>query len=62
MDLRYSKGTSYDSRSGGARTPSKFKEKFKATCASCKKDCEVPFEPTEGKKVYCRECYAKRNY
>jgi len=32
----------------------------KATCTECKKECEVPFKPTEGKEVFCRDCYAKR--
>ncbi len=32
----------------------------KAICAECKKECEVPFEPQEGRPVYCRECFAKR--
>ena len=35
-------------------------EKHKAVCDDCKKDCEVPFKPTQGKPVYCRDCYAKR--
>jgi len=30
-----------------------------AVCASCGAECTVPFEPTEGRPVYCRECYAK---
>lgn len=36
------------------------REMHKATCADCGKECEVPFKPTEGRPVYCRECYAKR--
>jgi CxxC-x17-CxxC domain-containing protein len=35
------------------------REMHKATCADCKQDCEVPFKPTEGKPVYCKECYSK---
>ena len=35
------------------------REMHKAVCADCKKDCEVPFKPTEGKPVYCKECYSK---
>ncbi len=31
-----------------------------ATCASCKKPCEVPFRPNGDKAVYCRDCYAGR--
>ena len=34
------------------------REMHKATCSKCKKECEVPFKPTEGKPVYCKDCYA----
>ncbi len=33
---------------------------FNATCADCGKPCTLPFEPTQGRPVYCRECYEKR--
>ncbi len=32
----------------------------KATCSACKKECEVPFQPTPGKEVFCRDCFASR--
>ena len=32
---------------------------YKCTCADCGKDSEVPFEPKEGRPVYCRECLPK---
>ncbi len=32
---------------------------FSAVCASCGADTTVPFEPTEGRPVYCRDCYTK---
>jgi CxxC-x17-CxxC domain-containing protein len=44
---------------GGFRRDSGPREMHKAVCADCKADCEVPFKPTEGKPVYCKECYAK---
>jgi CxxC-x17-CxxC domain-containing protein len=28
-----------------------------AVCATCGKDCQVPFEPTTGKPVYCSDCF-----
>ncbi|MBI2671029.1 DNA-directed RNA polymerase [Candidatus Woesearchaeota archaeon] len=31
----------------------------KAICSDCGQECEVPFKPTEGKPVYCRDCYKK---
>jgi CxxC-x17-CxxC domain-containing protein len=30
------------------------------TCAECGAETQVPFEPTEGRPVYCRDCYAKQ--
>ncbi len=35
-------------------------EMHKATCSECGKECEVPFKPTKGKPVYCKECFRKR--
>ena len=31
---------------------------FPATCSRCGKVTEVPFEPREGRPVYCRDCYS----
>lgn len=30
-----------------------------AVCAQCGRDCEVPFEPSEGRPVYCSDCFTK---
>ena len=30
---------------------------YPATCAQCGKATQVPFEPKEGRPVYCRDCY-----
>ncbi|MDO5846262.1 MAG: DNA-directed RNA polymerase [Methanocorpusculum sp.] len=35
------------------------REMFKAVCSDCGKECEVPFQPTEGRPVYCQECLPK---
>jgi CxxC-x17-CxxC domain-containing protein len=35
------------------------REMHKTTCSDCGKECEVPFKPTEGKPVHCKECYAE---
>jgi CxxC-x17-CxxC domain-containing protein len=32
----------------------------KAVCSECGQECEVPFKPTEGKPVYCRECFKSK--
>jgi len=34
------------------------REMFSAICSKCKKECQVPFKPTPGKDVFCRECYS----
>ena len=30
------------------------------TCSGCSKDTTVPFRPTQGRPVFCRECFANR--
>jgi CxxC-x17-CxxC domain-containing protein len=35
------------------------RQMFPAKCAECGKDTEVPFAPTNGRPVYCRDCYSK---
>jgi len=35
------------------------RQMFPAVCAQCGKDTEVPFQPREGRPVYCSECYNK---
>lgn len=32
---------------------------YTAVCATCGQEATVPFEPREGRPVYCKECYAK---
>ena len=36
------------------------RQMFTVKCSDCGKDAEVPFKPTEGKPVYCKECYKKK--
>ncbi len=35
------------------------RQMYPVICAECGKETEVPFEPREGRPVYCRDCYAK---
>ncbi|MDO9540511.1 MAG: DNA-directed RNA polymerase [Methanocalculus sp.] len=35
------------------------REMSKAVCSDCGCECEVPFKPTEGRPVYCRDCLPK---
>ncbi|MCX6772978.1 MAG: DNA-directed RNA polymerase [Candidatus Micrarchaeota archaeon] len=42
--------------SGGYGGP---RESHPAICSDCGKECEVPFKPSEGRPVYCRDCFPK---
>jgi len=33
---------------------------YKVICADCGRHCEVPFKPSIGRPVYCKECFTKR--
>jgi CxxC-x17-CxxC domain-containing protein len=33
------------------------KVETRTTCSSCGKDTTVPFKPTQGRPVFCRECF-----
>ncbi|MGH7318692.1 MAG: CxxC-x17-CxxC domain-containing protein [Candidatus Rokuibacteriota bacterium] len=35
------------------------REMTTATCSDCGKVTQVPFKPTAGRPVYCRECFTK---
>ena len=35
------------------------RQMFPAVCAQCGKETEIPFEPRNGRPVYCSECYSK---
>jgi len=47
------------SGSYGAGSYGSPRQMFPATCASCGKQTEVPFEPRSGRPVYCSDCYRK---
>jgi len=49
-------GNRYGNGSYGYRAP---RQMFPAVCANCGKETEVPFEPREGRPVYCSDCYRK---
>ncbi|MFC1952145.1 CxxC-x17-CxxC domain-containing protein [Chloroflexota bacterium] len=35
------------------------RQMFPAVCSECGKETEVPFEPRDGRPVYCRDCFSK---
>jgi CxxC-x17-CxxC domain-containing protein len=44
-------------RGGSQRDFSRPTQMHEATCAQCKKICEVPFLPNGRKPVYCKDCF-----
>ena len=40
--------------------PPKGRPMFRAICADCKKECELPFKPSGDRPVYCKECFSRR--
>ena len=55
-----SMGGGYDSGGGMGDYSRGPREMFDATCSNCHKETQVPFRPTQGKPVYCNECFAAR--
>jgi CxxC-x17-CxxC domain-containing protein len=48
-----------DRRDRGGRSDFGEKRTYKAVCAECGNECEVPFKPTGEKPVYCNNCFGK---
>lgn len=40
--------------------PRESRQMYTATCASCGKEAQVPFQPREDRPVYCKDCYQPR--
>ncbi len=45
---------------GNRRFGNRDRKMHKAICSECKKECEVPFKPTEGKPVFCNDCFSNK--
>ncbi len=35
------------------------RQMFDAVCSGCGKSCQVPFRPSNGKEVFCNDCFGK---
>lgn len=44
----------------GGRSSSAKREMYPATCASCGKKTQVPFQPKNDRPVYCSDCFSKQ--
>jgi len=55
-------GGSYGRGGGGGQRGGGFRDResrpmYTATCASCGREAQVPFQPREDRPVYCSDCY-----
>lgn len=53
----YSSGSGYGNGGGYSSSP---RQLYPAVCSECGQPTEVPFNPTPGKPVYCRDCFQAR--
>ncbi len=51
------RGYSQDRDYGRSRRDDK--RMYQAVCSDCGKNCEVPFQPSSDKPVYCNNCFSK---
>ncbi len=56
-DARYGNGGNSYGNSGSSYAPGR--QMYPAVCADCGKATSVPFEPRQGRPVYCSDCYRK---
>jgi len=59
LNCRQSRRTQRGGAEGGGRDSAP-RQMFTAVCAQCGKECQVPFQPRQGKPVYCSECYSSQ--
>ena len=50
------KANRYENNGSGYRSQ---RQMYPVVCAECGKETEVPFQPREGRPVYCSDCYRK---
>jgi CxxC-x17-CxxC domain-containing protein len=42
--------------------PTRDRVETQATCSACGKETTVPFRPTPGRPVFCKECFQQRKF
>ncbi|NPV27410.1 MAG: zinc-binding protein [Firmicutes bacterium] len=47
-------------RSAGSTRSRNERPRYRAICASCGQETTVPFEPTAGRPIYCRDCFQQQ--
>lgn len=46
---------------GGGRNDNRETVMHQTRCSDCGNSCEVPFKPTNGKPVFCKECFGDKD-
>ena len=54
------RATTLSSQAGAGSGNSFNKVETRTTCSQCGKETTVPFKPTQGRPVFCRECFQAR--
>jgi CxxC-x17-CxxC domain-containing protein len=54
------KGCKAKRAEGGGSSASPMRSETKTSCSQCGKETTVPFRPTQGRPVFCRECFQQR--
>lgn len=47
-------------RAAGSTGHSQRSGKYRAVCADCGRETELPFQPAAGRPVYCPQCFSRR--
>lgn len=53
-------GANASAAGSGAPAATYNKVETRTTCSGCGKETTVPFKPTQGRPVFCRECFQAR--
>lgn len=64
LDKKKAAGDWKSDRKGGFKGGKKFGPRptlYRATCDQCRSACEVPFQPTGQRPVYCRDCFVSND-
>ena len=49
-------------RAGRGKGPGRDRVETQAVCSKCGRETTVPFKPTQGRPVYCKECYQQARH
>jgi CxxC-x17-CxxC domain-containing protein len=49
-------------RLGAGHATPRDRVETKTVCSSCGKETTVPFRPTQGRPVFCRDCFQQRKF